>query len=90
LKTSLFIHPHRQKSDLYAPNSNICIFTLIENWIHVYINLFTRNSPYCHLLKYLLFLLKHPVYVTSCPSTLFPSCFSVLLEIMFSSAPHTK
>jgi hypothetical protein len=25
-------------------------------------NLFTRNSPYCHLLKYLLFLLKHPVY----------------------------
>ena len=26
-------------------------------------NLFTRNSPYCHLLKYLLFLLKHPVYM---------------------------
>ena len=25
--------------------------------------LFTRNSPYYHLLKYLLFLLKHPVYV---------------------------
>ena len=25
-------------------------------------NLFTRNSPYYHLLKYLL-LLKHPVYV---------------------------
>jgi hypothetical protein len=27
-------------------------------------NLFTRNSSYCHLLKYeyLLFLLKHPVY----------------------------
>jgi len=24
-------------------------------------NLFTRNSPYCHLLNYLLFLLKHPV-----------------------------
>jgi len=24
--------------------------------------LFTRNSPYYHLLKYLLFLLKHPVY----------------------------
>jgi len=23
--------------------------------------LFTRNSPYYHLLKYLLFLLKHPV-----------------------------
>ena len=25
-------------------------------------NLFTRNSPYYHLLKYLLFLLTHPVY----------------------------
>ena len=25
-------------------------------------NLFTRNSPYYHLLKYLLFLLLHPVY----------------------------
>ena len=25
-------------------------------------NLFTRNSPYYHLIKYLLFLLKHPVY----------------------------
>ena len=27
-----------------------------------YINLFTRNSPHYHILKYLLFLLKHPVY----------------------------
>jgi hypothetical protein len=26
-------------------------------------NLFTRNSPYYHLVKYLLLLLKHPVYV---------------------------
>jgi len=26
-------------------------------------NLFTQNSPYYHLLKYLLFLLKHPVYI---------------------------
>jgi len=25
-------------------------------------NLFTRNSPYYHFLKYLLFLLKHSVY----------------------------
>jgi len=25
--------------------------------------LFTRNIPYYHLLKYLLFLLKHPVYI---------------------------
>jgi hypothetical protein len=63
LLTSLFIHPHRQKSDLYAPTSNSCIFTPIENWTHVYMNLFTRNSPYYHHLKYLLFLLKHPVYI---------------------------
>ena len=34
----------------------------IENWTHVYMNLFTRNSPYYQLLKYLIFLLKHPVY----------------------------
>ena len=26
-------------------------------------NLFTRNSPYYHLLKYLIFLVKHPVYL---------------------------
>jgi len=45
----------------YAPASNSCIFTPIENWTHVYMNLFTRNSPYYHLLKYLMFLLKHPV-----------------------------
>jgi len=30
------------------------ISTHIENSTHVYMNLFTRNSPYCHLLKYLL------------------------------------
>jgi len=28
-------------------------------------NLFTRNSPYYHLLKYLLFLFKHPVCMKS-------------------------
>ena len=27
-----------------------------------FMSLFTGNSPYYHLLKYLLFLLKHPVY----------------------------
>jgi len=63
LQTSLFIHPHRQKSDLYAATSNSCIFTPNENGTHVYMNLFTRNSPCYHLLKYLLFLLKHPVYI---------------------------
>jgi len=62
--TPLFIHPHRQKSDLYAPTSKSCVVTPIENWTRVYMNLFTRNSPYCHLLKYLLFLLKHSVYNT--------------------------
>jgi hypothetical protein len=61
LQTSLFIHPHRQKSKGIRPTSNSCIFTPIENWTHVFMNLFTWNSPYCHLLKYLPFLLKHPV-----------------------------
>ena len=46
---------------MYTPSSNSSIFTPIENWTHVYMNLFTRNSPYYHLLKYLLLLLKHPV-----------------------------
>ena len=50
-------------SDRYALTSNSCIFTPIENWTHVYMNLFTRNSPYYHLLKYLLFLLKHIIYI---------------------------
>jgi len=34
-------------------------------------NLFTGNSPYEHLLKYLIFLLKHPVYPTICNVTQF-------------------
>jgi hypothetical protein len=46
----------------YAWHSNSCISTPIGNWTHVYMNLPTRNSPYYHLLKYLLFLLKHSVY----------------------------
>jgi len=62
LYTSPFIHPHRHKSDLYAPTSNSCIFTPTENLTHVYMNLFIWNSPYYHLLKYLLFLLKHHVH----------------------------
>ena len=33
------------------------------NFKHFYMNLFTGNSPYYHLVKCLLFLLKHPVYV---------------------------
>jgi len=49
-----------QNSELYVPNLNSCIFTPIESWTHVYVNLFTWNSPYFYLLKYLLFLLKHP------------------------------
>ena len=33
---------------------------------HMYMNLFIWNSPYCHLLKYLLFLLKHSVCMYVC------------------------
>ena len=36
-------HPSPQKKcDLYAPTSNSCIFTPIENWTQVYMKLFTR------------------------------------------------
>ena len=35
----------------YAPNSNSCISTPAENWTHVYMKFFIRNSPYCHLLR---------------------------------------
>jgi hypothetical protein len=44
-------------------SSNSWISTPNANWTHVYMNLFNRNSPYYHLLKYLLFFLKHPVYI---------------------------
>ena len=40
-----------------------CISRPIENWTRDYMNLFTQNNPYYHLLKYLLFLLKHTVYI---------------------------
>jgi hypothetical protein len=52
-------------SDLNAPNSNSCIYKHIENRTQVYMNFCTRNSRHYHILKYLLFLLKHPVYCTN-------------------------
>ena len=85
LQTSLFIHPHRQKSDLYAPSSNSCILTPTENWTHVYMNLFTGNSPYYHLLKYLLSLLKHPVYIYILFHSL-TQCF--MRNIQTAVSPH--
>jgi len=62
---------------LCAQHSNSCISKLIENWIHVCMNLFTRNIPYYHLLKYLLFLLKHPVYF------ILQACVSRMHHIVF-------
>ena len=70
---------------MYAPASNSCISTPIDNWTHVYMNLFTRNSPYYHLLKYLLFLLKHPVYRADCRVA--GNVSWLLLVILLSSAP---
>jgi len=63
LKHPVYIGCFRQKSNLYAPTSNSRISTPIQNWIHVYMNSFIRNSQHRHLLKYLLLLLKHPVYI---------------------------
>jgi len=59
--------------------SNSCISTPIENWTHVYMNLLTRNSPYYHLLKYLLFLLKHPVYIYICVCVCVCACVRACL-----------
>jgi hypothetical protein len=67
-------------SDLYSPSSNSCIFIPIENWTHVYMNFFSRNSPYYHLLKHLLFLLKHPVYQNDVCST---SSFYIWLLLLY-------
>jgi len=47
-------------------------------------NLFTRSSPYYHLLKYLIFLLKHPVYLTS------PRQLEVVFETSFGSLQITR
>ena len=55
-----------------------CISKPTENWTHFYMNLFTRNSPYYHLLKYSLFLLKHPVYINHRRSY----CFHTLPQSM--------
>ena len=41
-------------------------------------NLFTRNIPYYHLLKYLLFLLKHPVFMYCYLYELIYSEYSIL------------
>ena len=56
-------HPYPQTKigSLRASFKQLYLHT-IENWTYVYMNLFTRNSPYYHLLKYLLFLMKHSVY----------------------------
>jgi len=54
-----FIHFVR----LFVRDIQTAVSTPTENWTHVYMNLFTRNSPYCHLIKCLLFLLKHLVYI---------------------------
>jgi len=64
--------------------SNRCISTPIENWTHIYMNLFTRNSPYYHILKYLLFLLKHPVYSASIPVWFLFSIFIALPLVQVS------
>ena len=54
--------PQTKIGSVRANLKNSYISSTSENWTHVYVNLFTRNSPYYHLLKYLMFLLKHPVY----------------------------
>ena len=64
LLTSLFIQHHRQKSYLYTQTPNNSIFTHIENWTHVYMKLFTRNSPYYHLLKNIYYSSWNTLYIS--------------------------
>jgi hypothetical protein len=73
-------HPSPQTKIISeSAKSNSCISTPIESWTHVYMNLFTRNSPYYHLINYLLFFLKHPVYKEDLASPNLPKYNTVLL-----------
>jgi hypothetical protein len=47
----------------HANFKQLYFHTLILRHIFTYIKLFTRNNPQYHLLKYLPFFLKHPVYI---------------------------
>jgi len=51
-------------------------------------DLFTRNIPYYHLLKYLLFLLKHPVYYTPRGAQWYHQRCNADRNIDNSSLPH--
>ena len=46
-------------------------------------NLFTRNSPYYHLLNYLLFLLKHPVYMGLFSSESLTACVDEIKLVQY-------
>jgi len=57
---------------------------------NVYMNLLIRNSPYYHLLKYLLFLLKHPVYASTLKAAA-PAVFVVRMRAwVFPSITFTE
>jgi len=77
-------------------NFQTAVSTHIVNWTHVYMNLFTRKSPYYHLLKYVLFFLKHPVYGLSpyrSVSTLYLGYKNQLLMLslfVLRSIPNTQ
>ena len=58
--------PQTKVRSARAKFKQLYLHTHIENRTLVYMNVFTRNSSYYHLLKYLLFLLKHPVYICVC------------------------
>jgi hypothetical protein len=61
MNSAALLKEERQDDLRRAESPHTHTHTHIENWTHVYMNSFTRNSPYYHLLKYLLFLLKYPV-----------------------------
>ena len=58
----------RNMSSSITENKSLHIAASCWTFIDIYMNFFTRNSPYYHLLKYLLFLLKHPAHILYLPT----------------------
>ena len=62
LQTSLFIQPHKRKSDgVSCGVANSCISVTFHNQTHGHMNFFFHNNRYRYLLKYSPFLLNHSV-----------------------------
>jgi hypothetical protein len=68
--------PQTKIGSVRADFEQLYLHTHIENCTRVYMNLFTRNVPYYHLLKYLL--LKYSIYIVL---RYICQCFALSTEI---------